>query len=47
MGARVAWSERPVNTLHAIAIVAASSAIAFASTPFVIRFAGAIGAVIP
>lgn len=34
-----------MNTLHAIAIVAASSAIAFASTPFVIRFAGAIGAV--
>lgn len=34
-----------MNNLHAIAIVVASSAIAFVSTPFVIRFARAIGAV--
>ena len=34
-----------MNPLHAIAIVVISSVIAYASTPFVIRFAGAIGAV--
>ena len=34
-----------MNTLQAIVIVLVSSAIAYMSTPFVIRFAGAVGAV--
>ncbi|MEM9173938.1 MAG: MraY family glycosyltransferase [Myxococcota bacterium] len=34
-----------MDNLHALAIVAVSSAVAFAATPFVIRFARAIGAV--